>query len=119
MKQEQKEKYIKGWQKRKKEKKEKLKHMSEQAMKKVRHISKLLKNKYNIDEVILFGSLAENKFRENSDIDLAIVNSSEDEYIEMVKDAYDIAAPYKLDLLPIEKTSDSLRKKIRMKGVQL
>ncbi len=115
----QKERYIKGWKKRIKEKEEKLKNLSNQAMKKAKNISHLLKTKYNVDKVFLFGALAENKFRENSDIDIAIENSNQDEFIEIAKDAYDLAAPYRLDLIPLEKTTASLKKKIKMKGVKL
>ncbi len=119
MNQKQRDNYIKGWQKRKKQKEEELKYISEQAMEKAKRISQLLKSKYKIDEIILFGSLAENKFRKNSDIDIAIINSNKEKYFEMVKEAYDIAAPYRLDLLPIEDASSFLKKKIKMKGVQL
>jgi uncharacterized protein len=115
----QKEEYKIGWLNRKLKKEKKHKYMSKDAMEKAKKISRLLKNKYNINEVILFGSLAEDKFRENSDIDIAIPNYDGKEYMKIVKDVIYIASPYKVDLLPLEKASNSLKRKIAERGVIL
>jgi predicted nucleotidyltransferase len=74
---------------------------------------------YKVDKVILFGSLVENKFRKESDIDLALVNINKKEYLQMFNDAYDIASPFKIDLFPLENASDSFKKIILSKGVKL
>ena len=88
-------------------------------MKKARKIAMLLKREYNVEEIILFGSLAENKFRKESDIDLALVNSNKNQYLAMFNDAYDIASPFKIDLLILEEASETLKKRILSKGVKL
>lgn len=114
-----KKKYIKGWKKRIENKTKKRKKMAKKAMEKSKKIAQLLKNKYNVQEVILFGSLAENKFRMESDIDLALINSEKSQYLNMYNDIYDIASPYKVDLLPFEEASKTLKNRILSKGVKL
>ena len=115
----QKKKYVQGWKKREKVKDIKKEKIAEQAMVKANKIANLLKKEYKVKEVILFGSLAENNFRKESDIDIAIVDYNKKEYLEMFNDVYDIASPFKIDLLPLEDASDTLKKRILMKGVKL
>ena len=112
-------KYIQGWKKRIKNKNIKREKSAENAMKKAKKIAQILKTHYNIEKVILFGSLAENNFRMESDIDLALVNSDKSQYLEMYNKIYDIASPYKVDLLPLEEASENLKKRISSKGVEL
>lgn len=45
----------------------------EEVIDKVKAYKKLLKNYFDMDKVYLFGSYAKNTFREDSDIDVAIV----------------------------------------------
>ena len=113
------EKYIKGWQRRRKNKKIKLKQKKEKAMKKAKKISDILKTNYGITKVILFGSLAEDKFWENSDIDLAITGLSEKKYLKAFGEATDIASPFKVDLIIIEKAPEYLLKKINNRGIEI
>ena len=115
---EKKQKYIKGWLQREKNKKMKLKQKKEKAMKKAKKISTRLKTKYGITRVILFGSLAENKFWEHSDIDLAVTDLSEEKYLEAFGEATDIASPFKVDVIIIEKAPELLIKKIN-RGIEI
>jgi predicted nucleotidyltransferase len=47
-----------------------------EAIEKVREYKKLLSTKMNVEQVYLFGSYAKENFREDSDIDVAIVVSN-------------------------------------------
>jgi len=47
-----------------------------EAIKKVKQYKLLLKNYFNIDAVYLFGSYARDNFREDSDIDVAVIVSN-------------------------------------------
>ena len=47
-----------------------------EAIKKVKQYKLLLKNYFNLDAVYLFGSYARDNFREDSDIDVAIIVSN-------------------------------------------
>ena len=115
----QRKKYVQGWKQRKKKKKDEKEKLAEEAMEKAKKIANLLTNKYKVEQIILFGSLAENNFRKESDIDLALVNFDKKQYLQIFNDAYDIASPFKIDLLPLEDASDSVKKRILSKGVKL
>ena len=115
----QKQKYIQGWQKRKKNKTEKLQKKKKIAIKKAEKISLELRTKYEITKVILFGSLVENKFWQHSDIDIAINNLKDDMYLKVFGEMSEIASPFKLDLVLIENAPESLVKKIKNKGVEI
>lgn len=119
MNQQEQQKYVSGWLKRKKEKEKQLEERHKLAMEKVVQISHILKNKYQINRVILFGSLAENKFYEHSDIDLAVFGLNENNYLDVAEKACQIALPFKLDLIPIERASESLKRRIKLEGVDL
>lgn len=115
----QKKNYVESWKKREKANNIEKEKLAEQAMKKAKSIANLLKNEFKVKKVILFGSLAENNFRKESDIDIAIIDYDKKEYLDMFNTAYDIASPFKIDLLPLKNASDTLKKRILTKGVEL
>ncbi|MFW5986479.1 MAG: nucleotidyltransferase family protein [Halanaerobiales bacterium] len=74
--------YVQGWRKREKDREKELEKLAQQALNRATQIALLLVNKYNVEKVILFGSLSKNTFREESDIDLALINSDRDLYLQ-------------------------------------
>ena len=113
------EKYIKGWEKRKNKKEKELSQKRKKAIKKAHTIGKKLKEIYNVDKVVLFGSIVEDKFWGHSDIDIAIKDIKEENYLEVYNEMLEIAFPFKLDLILLEKAPASLKKKIKNKGVEI
>ncbi len=114
-----KKKYVKTWLQKEKKKRQEINQKREKAFKKARKISKMLKEDFKINSVILFGSLAENKFWQHSDIDLAVKGLAAENYLTVFSKASDIASPFKVDLVIIEDAPESLLKKINNKGMKL
>ncbi len=114
-----KKKYASGWTKRLKEKETKIKQNHKKALDKAIKIAEILKSKYGVEKVVLFGSIASGKFWEHSDIDIAVYGIDEERYMDIIWEASQLASPFKVDLVPIEKISDKLKRKIENEGMKL
>lgn len=117
--QEQIKKYKSGWIKRQKEKEDALKLKHELALKKAREMARVLKNKYGIKKVVLFGSAVNGKFWEHSDLDIAVYGMDEGQYLDIAWELFEIALPFKVDLIPVEKASVKLLRKIEEEGEEI
>lgn len=75
-------------------------------------------NKYNIDNIIIFGSRAKGTYNIGSDIDLAILNQTSS--IDLKKIYYEIDelnSPYKFDILIFDNiTNNDLKEHIKRVG---
>jgi len=79
----------------------------------------MLKEKYGATRVLLFGSLAHQAwYHDKSDIDLAADGLGND-YFKAWGDAERIVDGRKIDLIDMEMASDSLRRAIARKGIEL
>ena len=116
---EQVEKYKYGWIKRKKEKEAALKLKHQLALKKAGEIAQVLKDKYGIRNVVLFGSTVNGRFWEHSDLDIAVYGMDERQYLDIVWELSEIALPFKVDLIPTEKASARLLRNIEEKGEEI
>lgn len=84
-----------------------------------RRVAHMLRKKYAASRVILFGSLAHQAwYHDKSDIDLAVEGLGE-LYFKAWGDAEQIVNGRKIDLIDMEMASDSLRKAIERKGIEL
>lgn len=89
-----------------------------QAVIKANLAADILKTKYSANKVLLFGSLLDdNKFDENSDIDLAISGVRDDKFYEALGTIMQIVAPFDVDLIDINDCRESIRKSIEREGV--
>jgi len=113
------EKYISGWKKRKSKKNTNLEKKQKDALEKASCIADMLKDRYGIKKVILFGSTATGKLWEHSDIDIAVFGLDENMYLDVVWEASQLALPFSLDIVPLEKTSKLLQQKIQQEGMEL
>jgi len=117
---EERKKYVSGWLKRQKEKEEQLRRQRQLAVEKASQIARMLKVKYGAKKVILFGSLAYGStLWSQSDIDIAVEGIDEEKYLDIAWEAAQIALPFKVDLVPLERASESLKAKIERKGIDL
>ena len=113
--------YKAGWKKRKLKKEKKYRQKKEEGRQKAFKIARFLKNEYDINKVILFGSLSKKSDRqlhEHSDIDL-VYDGNKIDYLDMIGKAADIAAPFKVDILPLSEASPALKKRIKYYGEEL
>jgi predicted nucleotidyltransferase len=78
------QKYIDYWRDRQQQQKQSNRKLAEQARQEVRLIVDFLIQQYNVQRVILFGSLTRDRFVAESDIDLAVEGLSPTNYFEIL-----------------------------------
>ena len=112
-------KFSAGWRRRKQEKDTALRKMNMLALQKADLTGRMLKEKYQAQKVILFGSLAKGTFWEHSDIDLAVCGMNDSYYLDAYWDATQLALPFSLDLVILEKVPAKLGEKIKSEGTEI
>ncbi len=87
---------------------------------KVREAVAMLKTRFGVRRVILFGSLAhESWFSPGSDVDLAIEGLSSEDYWQAWRSVEEIIRDRPVDFVEIEDAGESLRRAIERSGVEL
>ena len=82
----------------------------EKAWKAAREAADLLKSRYHVTRVVVFGSLTEaDRFHPWSDLDLAVWDLSPADYFEAVARVLDVGGEIKIDLLMAERCKPHLR----------
>jgi predicted nucleotidyltransferase len=80
----------------------------------------LLKNRFGVRRVVLFGSLAdETWFRADSDVDLAVEGLSVNDYWEAWRLVEEVIGDRLVDFVEIEMVGTTLRQMIERYGVEL
>ena len=91
-----------------------------QARKAARRAAAWLKRDYGASRVVLFGSFArEGRLGPRSDIDLAAWDLSAASYYEAVARVQEVVAPFKADLIRMERSPTSLRDHVQQEGIVL
>ncbi|HIC90842.1 MAG TPA: DNA polymerase subunit beta [Syntrophaceae bacterium] len=91
--------YVVAWQKRLASEEQERKKLREEAYQVARHGARLLKDKFGVKKVYLFGSLlSDDFFWELSDIDLLIEGLSSRKYFQAVSKLQDLSS-FKIDLI--------------------
>lgn len=102
------------------QKNERVKHIRRDALKKAKKIAIMLKNKYGAKEVILFGSLSRKEFiHERTDIDLLVKGINLEDLLIAGIDAWKIALPFDVDIIPEEKAEHFIIKIAKKEGIRL
>ena len=92
----------------------------EQLLTRVHDAARQLKSQFNVQRVILFGSLADTDwFIPNSDIDLAVEGLSPSDFWNAWRVVEDVIGDRPVDLIEIETASESLRNAIQKYGMEL
>lgn len=100
------------------EKKQNIEMRKQKALKAANDIAAMLKEKYCVSRVMLFGSLIDGKFDDYSDIDLYVEELSEG-YFAALHEAQMIAGDIDVSIACSTDIMESLRLNIEKKGVQL
>ncbi len=105
--------YIESWKEQEKLLHEKLSLLKEDVWRKLPEVSGKLKS-LGAREVIIFGSLVEEDFRSDSDIDIAVEGLPGNKYIEAIIETEKILAPVRIDfdLVLYEKVHPWIKEKI-------
>lgn len=110
------EEYVEAYKKEIKREEEKRNLLFKKLNKKARQAARQLESKYNLDKIYLFGSLInKDKFRLNSDIDLAVKGLSSQDYLEAWRDLEDHLG-HSFDLVQMEKANKLLVETIKEEG---
>lgn len=92
----------------------------EQAWTVARQAADLLRQRFDVDKVVLFGSLARgDMFHAHSDVDLAVWGLAEAEYLRAVSSLLDLDGSIDIDLVRIEEAKPALRRRIEMEGMMI
>jgi hypothetical protein len=62
--------------------------MNKEIIEKLRELKPILKEKYGIEEFAVFGSMARGDYKENSDVDIAIIKAKDKDYFKMIDTKY-------------------------------
>ncbi len=91
------------------------------ALEKARAVAKTLKEKYNVKETILFGSLLwrPDFLWRGTDIDLLVKGLKSKEYFEALADISSISLPFHVDLIPFEKAWPFIKERALKEGLRL
>ena len=112
------EKAIKFLLKRREHQREEARQQAREAWESLPKLVRILSDEYNAERVILFGSLAREEFRINSDIDLAVSGVCAENYYKALGRLL-LESPCSCDLVTIEDAPDLLRQRIEEEGVIL
>ncbi len=91
------------------------------AIKKAKIVAKTLKEKYQAEEVILFGSLIwrPDFLWTGTDIDLIVRGLEDEKYFEILADISSISHPFHVDLIPFERAWLPIRERALKEGLRL
>lgn len=78
----------------------------------------MLREQFQAQQIILFGSLAKNKFTPTSDIDLAISGVAPELFFTALAEANRLT-PFPVDLKPIEALDNHFRQRVLATGTVL
>lgn len=104
--------YILGWRRRDEANRARGAARAARARAQLAEVVRLLVSRFGVERVVLFGSLAEGRFEESSDIDLAVSGLGE-RWFEAWAAAEDAVGPeFRIDLVPIERARPAIRRAI-------
>ncbi len=99
---------------------EKIERIRSRAMDSAKKVAVLLKEKYGAKRVILFGSITRKAYlHEGSDIDLLVEGIKKDELLHAGFDACVVAAPFDVDIIPLETAHKEIVDAAKEKGMEL
>ena len=101
------------------DKKKESKGLQNEAFGKAKAVGALLKQKYKVENVWVYGSVVEGDFHKRSDIDMLIDDSYKGSFWEMYVDAEKKASPFPLSLITERDASPSLVEFAQKEGVKL
>lgn len=90
------------------------------AISKGKKVAELLKKKYGVRRVILFGSICKKAYiHRRSDIDLMVEGLKSDDILRAGFDAWVISKPFDVDIIPMEKAEKKIVEIAKKKGIEL
>ena len=115
-----KDRYLKTAEQRREKLQSSLRARFDRAWDIARKAAEILKTKYQVDQVVVFGSLvASDQFHIRSDIDLAVWGIEGRDYYRAVGELQSLDREIAIDVVVCEEAKEYLRKVIDQKGIAL
>jgi predicted nucleotidyltransferase len=108
--------HIQYWKNKISQQKQKQIEEKRKAKEVLKTIKQVLIEKFNVDKIILFGSLLTDKFDSESDIDLAVGGIKKSDYFRAFAVVNDLGGKYMIDLKPLEDLEPYFLEKVLKKG---
>ncbi|MCS6883009.1 MAG: nucleotidyltransferase domain-containing protein [Oscillochloridaceae bacterium] len=89
--------------------------LARQARADAEAIAAMLRQRFGASRVVLFGSLARNRFTADSDIDLAVAGLAPEDYYRAIAEASKLSA-FPVDLKPLEALTPHFRERMLQTG---
>jgi uncharacterized protein len=107
-----------AWRERAERRRVELERRQEESRRSAREAARALVDELGASEVWLFGSLAEGRFHERSDVDLAVRGIPDERYFAaLARVSAIVGGP--VDLVPLETCPQSLAVRVRTRGLRL
>lgn len=110
--------YVAAWRERRQLEQEQLARRLQVGRKAAVRCAEFLAKRYAVRRVYLFGSMLGNTLvHQRSDIDLAVVGLSAEQYVRALADIWDLLPPgFEVDLVPLEDAFPEMIERIRTEG---
>lgn len=79
----------------------------------ISYLTKQIKKRYKPQKIILYGSVAKNKAKRNSDIDIFIVKRTSKRFIDRINDVFNIV-DCQIPIEPIVYTPSEVKKRLKI-----
>lgn len=109
------QKYIDYWRSRQLKRAAQLEEWEQAAWSNARSAASLLKEKFGATKVIVFGSLVRDRFKEDSDIDLAVEGLTNADFFEALTAVNELCERW-IDLKPMESLDARFRERVLSTG---
>jgi len=112
--------YLEGARKRQQARERELEQRRERALALAREAADILKQKYRVDQVVLFGSLTQpDTFTRWSDVDLAAFGLTQENYLKAMSDVAGLDPEIEVNLVDAGAVKSSLLEHIKSQGRRL
>ncbi len=99
---------------------EKIRSLRARAKDRARDVAELLKTRYGVKRVILFGSIVRGHYlHERTDIDLLVEGLRAEDFLRAGADAWTVSGPFDVDIIPMERAEKSIVKAALRDGIEL
>lgn len=99
---------------------EEIESIRSDAIDMARKVAILMREKYGVKRVILFGSICRNAYvHKRSDIDLLVEGLNKDDLLHAGFDAWMITKPFDVDIIPMEIAEKAIVENAMKEGIEL
>jgi predicted nucleotidyltransferase len=99
---------------------EKIRSLRDRAIERARDVAELLKTRYGVKRVILFGSIPRSHYlHERTDIDLLVEGLSSEDFLRAGAEAWTVSGSFDVDIIPMERAEKAIVKAALRDGIEL